>query len=105
MGTKKLIESLKEFALDISEDYPLKRMYLFGSRARKRAKRDSDVDLLLVSSTFKGKRKIKRAPPLYMKWNLSYPVDFVCVSPDEFKKKKTQIGVVQNAVEEGIRIL
>src|SRR3989344_6927016 len=95
----RLNDNLRKFAKEISSDYPLDKMYLFGSRAKgKKVKKYSDVDLLLVSKAFKGKRKIKRSPQLYLKWNLEYPVDFICLTPEEFNKQRKEIGIVQEAV-------
>src|SRR3989344_1913359 len=99
-----LIKSLQQFAKEISKETPVDNMYLFGSRAYGKVKRWSDVDLLLVSKGFVGKRKLKRAPSLYLKWNLDYPVDFVCLTPKEFRTKKNEIGIVQEAVKKGIKI-
>lgn len=99
-----LVKSLKRFAEEISDEIKVDKMYFFGSRATGKAKKWSDVDLLLVSKNFVGKRKLRRAPPLYMKWNLNYPVDFICLTPKEFQVKKNEIGVVQEAVKKGIKI-
>ena len=98
---KKLLNELKEFAKEINVD----SMYLFGSRAWGKAKKDSDVDLLLVSDRFKGVRRLRRSPALHLKWDLKYPVDFICLTSNEFKEKKNQIGVIQEAVKKGIKIL
>jgi|SRR3989344_6642799 len=83
-----LIKALKGFAEEVSSDIPINKMYLFGSRATGKIKKNSDVDLLLVSKGFIGKRRLRRAPQLYMKWNLDYPVDFICLTPKEFREKK-----------------
>jgi hypothetical protein len=101
---KHLIKQLKEFAEEISSDYPLKKMILFGSQATGKAGKHSDVDLLIVSETFRRKRKLRRSPPLYLKWNLDYPVDFLCLTPEEFNRRKKCIGLVREAVKEGIEI-
>src|SRR3989344_1465944 len=98
MGRKSnLIKSLEKFAKDISNDYLLDKMYVFGSRARGKPNKDSYVDLLIVSKSFLGKRKLKRSPSLYLKWNLDYPVDFICLTPKEFEKKRKRIGIVKEA--------
>ncbi len=99
-----LIKALKGFAEEVSSDIPIDKMYLFGSRATGKVKRSSDVDLLLVSKRFIGKRRLQRAPQLYMKWNLDYPVDFVCLTPKEFRERKNEVGIVQEAVKKGIKI-
>jgi len=59
----------------------------------------------MVSKKFIGKRRLTRSPPLYLKWNLNYPVDFICLTPAEFNKKKNQLGIVRKAVQEGIKIV
>lgn len=100
-----LIKEIKKFTKIISKEYKIKKVILFGSQVTKKININSDVDLIIVSPNFKRKRKIKRSPPLYIKWNLSYPVDFLCYTPEEFKKKKSQIGIVQEAVKEGIEII
>lgn len=100
-----LAKSLQKFGREISPEYPLQAMYLFGSRATGKARKDSDVDLLLVSPVFRGKRRLRRAPILYLKWDLDYPVDFICLTPEEFRKKKNEIGVVQEAVKYGVKII
>ncbi len=104
MGKKTTLKNnLKSFAKEL--DHSIDKMYLFGSRATGKVKRDSDVDLLVVSKDFKGKRKLKRAPSLYLKWNLKYPVDFICLTPQEFNQKKKEVGIVQEAVKRGIQII
>lgn len=80
-------------------------MFLFGSQAWGKPHRDSDIDLLVVSEQFKGVKRLERAPDLYLKWDLNYPVDFICLTPDEFKRKKKQIGIVQQVLKEGLQIL
>lgn len=106
MGQKtNLIKSLKKFAQEVSKKCPVNSMYLFGSRAAGRVREGSDVDLLLVSTGFIGKRRLKRAPSLYLTWNLKYPVDFICLTPEEFKKKKKEIGIVQEAIRTGIKVI
>ena len=105
MGKKAtLVKALKGFVEEVSNDMPIDKMYLFGSRATGKVKKSSDVDLLLVSKGFIGKRRLQRAPQLYLKWNLDYPVDFVCLTPKEFREKKKEVGIIQEAVKRGIKI-
>ena len=105
MGHKgALVKELQHFAGRISKEYPLKKMILFGSQVTGKAGRDSDVDLILVSEKFRKQGILKRSPPLYLQWDLDYPVDFLCYTPEEFLKKKKQISIVQQAVKEGIEI-
>lgn len=95
-----IINKLKEF----KKQNKIDKMYLFGSMATGRTHKYSDVDLLVVSKHFRRKGILERSPGLYMKWNLEYPVDFLCYSPEEFNKLKNQITIVRQAVKTGIRI-
>lgn len=95
-----LIEQLKEF----KKRNHISRLYLFGSRASGRPHKWSDVDLLVVAERFRGKGLLERAPALYMRWNLDYPVDFLCYSPEEFNRLRKQITIVKEVVEKGIEI-
>ena len=102
MGRKKskLIEELKGF----KKKNKIEKMYLFGSRASGKIHKWSDVDLIVVSKQFRGKGILKRSPPLHIKWNLKYPVDLLCYTPEEFKKLSRQISIVSEAIREGVEI-
>src|SRR3989338_4758317 len=101
---KSLIQELGQFARMISKDYPIHKLILFGSQATGKTHKDSDVDIMIVSKKFEGVRRLDRAPDLYMRWTLNYPVDILCYTPGEFSRKKKFWGVVQQAVKEGIEI-
>ncbi len=106
MGEKEtIIRKLQQFGKKVSREMDVEDFLFFGSRAKGKSGKDSDIDLLLVSKDFRGVKPFKRAVKLYDHWNLDYPVDFLCLTPEEFVKKKKQIGTVKQAVEEGIEIL
>jgi predicted nucleotidyltransferase len=100
-----LIKELLAFSQQISKEYPLRRMILFGSQAKGTAGKHSDIDLILVSDKFRGIKRLDRSPPLYLKWNLSYPVDILCYTPEEFERKKKFVGIVQEAIKEGVKLI
>lgn len=95
---------LREFKKSVTVDLPIRKMYLFGSRAVGKPHKYSDVDLVIVSPKFKGLDFFKRGAKMYDYWNLKYPVDFLCYTPEEFNKLKKQITIVKEAVENGIEI-
>lgn len=103
MDRKELINKLKIFKRIIEEKYQIKNIILFGSRVGEDYNKDSDVDLIIVGK-FKGKNSLKRAPPLYLMWNIQLPVDFLCYTPKEFNKLKNQATIVREAVKNGIEI-
>jgi uncharacterized protein len=104
MARKKIIKELGHFKKILDNDIKVSKMIFFGSRAFGKAHRDSDIDLIVVSPSFRKKRSLNRGVDFYLKWSLDYPVDFLCYTPEEFEKKKKQISIVKKAVEEGIEI-
>ena len=95
-----LIKQLKKF----KKQNKIERMYFFGSMAYGKPSKYSDIDLIVVSKKFTGKGLLNRAPNLYIKWNLNYPVDFLCYTPEEFNKLKKQVTIIREAVKNGIEI-
>ena len=59
MARKKLVENLRSFKKELTKEMPVKKMILFGSRAWGKPHRDSDVDLIIVSSKFRKKRSLE----------------------------------------------
>lgn len=104
MGRKKHLEHLIEYKKKISKKIGLKRMILFGSRAGRRVSRWSDFDLILVGRKFDSVNVLERSRGLWIDWDLDYPVDFLCYTPEEFNKLKKQATIVREAVENGIEI-
>ena len=106
MGKKEvnLIKLLSEFKKKVNKEFNVTKFILFGSRARKNNKKESDVDILIVSPDFEGRKSFKRSPKLYLMWNEDYEVDFICLTPEELKQKQKQISLVKDAVNKGIEI-
>ena len=104
MGRRKHLDFLKEFKKNLSKQIPIERMFLFGSRAKGKPRRWSDFDLIIVSKKFRNVDSLKRAMGFYKYWHLDYPVDFLCYTPEEFKKLSKQITIVREAVKNGIEI-
>ena len=107
MGRKKppTIAELKKFKKKIEKKYKIKKVLMFGSVASGTYDENSDIDLIIVSDTFKGKSHLKRPIPFYKEWNFSFPVDFICYTLNEFNRLKKQISLVSMALKEGIEIV
>ena len=101
---KSIIKKLKRFKINLNEEIPVQKMFFFGSRATGKPHRWSDIDLIVVSKKFQKKKFRYRPIGFYKYWNLNYPVDFLCYTPEEFNKLKKQITIVREAVKEGIEI-
>ena len=103
-GRKSINEQLSLFKTELNKGLPVNKMILFGSRAKGKCGRDRDVDLIIVSPKFKKLDFFERGAKMYDYWDLNYPVDFLCCTPEEFNKLKKQITIVREAVKEGIEI-
>ena len=104
MGTK-TDPKIKRFIEKVRKKYHLETAIFFGSRARGDYFKASDYDIILVSSDFEGVFFSQRSAQMYDFWDY-YPLEIepLCYTPEEFEIKKKQIGIVKQAVEEGIEI-
>ncbi|MFQ6016026.1 MAG: nucleotidyltransferase domain-containing protein [Anaerolineae bacterium] len=84
--------------------YRIEKAIIFGSRARGDHLKESDLDLILVSKGFEGILFTDRISRVYRFWDGDFSLEVLCYTPEEFEKKKRMIGLVQDAVREGIEI-
>lgn len=99
---EKLIPKLKTFIKLIKKKYKIDLILLFGSRARNDYFLSSDIDLIIVSDDFKDIFFSNRIANILEFWNVSIDLEPLCYTKEEFEIKKNQIGLVQQAVKEGI---
>ncbi len=88
----------------MEKDFRIRRLILFGSRARGTARRHSDVDLIVVSPGFHGLDGVERDARMYDYWDADYPVDFLCYTPEEFNRLRRRITLVREAAETGVSL-
>ncbi|MBD3203282.1 nucleotidyltransferase domain-containing protein [Candidatus Woesearchaeota archaeon] len=96
-----MIKDLEKFKVKLKRSIQIDKLILFGSRARGDHFLDSDVDLLIVSKAFKGSSMSERIAEILKFWDGEVDIEPICYTPEEFRKKKDQIGIVQQAVKEG----
>jgi uncharacterized protein len=107
MDQRESLNFVKRFRDEIVGNLSLRKLILFGSRARGDFNEDSDFDLIVVSDEFEGIRSFERMGRLGLRkyWGYKYPVDMVCLTSKEFEKwkdnRQTFIGL---AVSEGVEI-
>ncbi|PKK85191.1 MAG: nucleotidyltransferase [Thermoplasmata archaeon HGW-Thermoplasmata-1] len=102
MDTHALIK-IKEFKKELEDaNVDPDRVVFFGSRTTDNYRDDSDIDLLVVSKKFRGVNVLKRGVMLYKHWNLDYPVDFICLTPEEFNERKNRFSIVSEALVAGV---
>ncbi len=101
---EKAIGEIKKFKKEMNKHIHADKVIFFGSRAGKKFRKDSDVDLIIVSEKFGGMNFFKRVAKMYDYWESNYPVDFICYTPEEFNKLKEEVSIVSEAVREGIEV-
>ena len=105
MGKREnLIKELKRFKENTKTRIDVSQIILFGSQAKGNTHKDSDVDLIVVSKDFEGKKFRYRAAELYDYWNLEYAVDFLCYTPKEFQRFSRQATIIREALKNGVEI-
>ena len=102
---KKTDLKIKDFLKRLKEKYHIRKVILFGSRARGDNFKDSDYDMIIVSDDFRGIFFTKRIANLYQFWKF-YPLEIepLCYTTKEFEKKSKEHGIVRQAIKEGIEI-
>ena len=89
----------------IKQRYPDARIVFFGSRIRGDYLEGSDYDLIVVSNAFRGKHFTERSSGVLRPlWKAGIVGDFeiLCYTPEEFERKKKSLGIVREALKEGI---
>ncbi len=89
----------------IKKYYPDARIIFFGSRIRGDYLEDSDYDVIVVSKAFRGKHFTERSSDvLRLLWKAGIHGDFeiLCYTPEELERKKKSLGIVREALKEGI---
>lgn len=108
MGNPKLeaIRIAKDFKEKAKEKYGIQKVIVFGSQVTGRARAGSDIDLLVVSDSFK--KKAESMSKLLAEWHLNQkkkiPVDFICFTRKEFDELARKATIVKQALEEGVEI-
>lgn len=102
----RLLNEIARFRATLARSLPggLTHFMLFGSRATGAARADSDVDLLVVSPAFRDLSYLKRARLVRQEWDLPYPVDVLCYTPEEFATLREQTSIVKVALDEGVTV-
>ena len=101
---KQSIQIAEKFLRNLKKNLNIKKLILFGSRARGDNFLTSDFDFIVVSDDFKNKQFILRPGELYDYWDEKFDIEPICYTIKEFEIKKKQKGIVQEAVKEGIEI-
>lgn|SRR3989338_7044409 len=99
------IRSIKPFLEKVKRKYSPQEIILFGSRAKGTHHKDSDYDLLIIAESFRKIDFYDRCVLMYkLKRGLKVSMDNVCLTPEEFEHRRKLLGIIQEAVREGVVI-
>jgi len=101
---KRTLKLLKNHLKFLKKKFNPEKIILFGSRARGDYLKGSDIDLLIVSNKFKEIPFRERMIKAYGMWDKKQDLEQICYTPEEFKKKKKEIGIIKQAIKEGINL-
>ena len=100
---KRADSKIVDFLDKVRTKYHISHAIFFGSRAKGEHLKESDYDIILVSEDFRDIFFSKRSALMYDFWQY-WPLEIepLCYTPEEFEVKKKQIGIVSEALKEGI---
>ncbi len=84
-GSMATIEQIRDVARRIGEEFSPQRVILFGSYAYGKPTRDSDVDLLVITS-FEG-RSVDKSVEIRLKVRPPFPVDLLVRTPEKIQER------------------
>ena len=102
--TDKNLKIAKKFKKKIGREISIDEFVLFGSRASKGGGEGGDFDFLVVSRDFTNVPWHRRAARIYLQWEEDFPLDVLCYTPSEMRKRAGRICVVAEALKHGIAI-
>jgi hypothetical protein len=101
---KKRTYKINQFLNRVEREFRPEHVILFGSRAGEDYLKQSDYDIIVVSEMFEDIHFLNRMTMLYELWDYDFDLDILAYTPDEFEAKKKEIGIVSEAVKEGIEL-
>lgn len=104
---KRVLEIVKDYLQNLEGKIKVDKTILFGSAARGKMNRDSDIDLIIISPQFKKMEFMKRLillSKLRRGMKKTAPMDIFGYTPEEFEKLSKESTVLEEAKKEGIII-
>lgn len=104
---KRVLEVVKNYLENLKEEIRVEGVILFGSAARGKMHRDSDIDLIIISPNFKKMGFMQRLillSRLRRGMKKTMPMDIFGYTSEEFNKFSKKSIVLEEAKKEGIVI-
>jgi len=94
------------FLSNIPSNIRVKAVFLFGSHSTGKARKDSDIDLVIISPDFKNVHFMKRLELLSHVQGAnpvtrSIPMDIIGYTPEEFKNIGKESAIMRSALRKG----
>jgi len=105
--SKKIRKIVKEYIKTLKPFIQIEKAILFGSWARGRGHRDSDIDLIVISPDFGKLDFMKRLiwlSKMRREKFMSPPMDIFGYTSEEFEKLSKESIVLEEAKKEGVVI-
>jgi predicted nucleotidyltransferase len=103
--TDSWIKKFQKEALPILiKEFKPEKLLVFGSRVRGNAKRNSDIDVIIVSSYFESIPFLKRMPIALKKVPFPKHVDYICYTQEEYGRMKNESSVIMDALENALEL-
>lgn len=102
--SKNLKKYIKDYSHEVSQKIRVSKVILFGSAARGRMNKHSDIDLIVLSDDFKKMDFMDRLVLLSRTRGskfLSFPMDILGYTPAEFQRLSKQSSILEEIRKEG----
>lgn len=77
----------------IGDGIRVQQVFLYGSHAKNKAHRDSDIDIIVVSEDFKGKELLERLHILgWAQRDVSEPIEAYGFTPEEVQNRERDLS-------------
>lgn len=90
-NTRHLLVRVKEFLNVANSEFDVEKAYLFGSTAKGKRHSESDVDLIIVSSSFRKVHPLKRLEKLLGHWHYIEELEILAYTPEEFDQIRNRL--------------
>jgi len=94
----------KEALPKLVDEFNPEKVILFGSRVLGTARKDSDIDIIVISSAFARIPFLRRMPLVLKKVPFPKHVDYICYTPEEYEKMKNESSLIMDALENSMEV-
>ncbi len=100
--TLKLINKHLQY---LRKKFKPQQILLFGSRAKNKNLKTSNINLLVISDKLEDMDFRERIISLYGNWCQKQELDIIGLTETEFENRKTELSIIGRAFKEGINLI